>query len=470
MSSVTDELAERSGKSPPTALGHFLRGVFAAFESEQLTYAVLRNADGLPDHTNNDVDLLVAPASVESASRCILVQAQQHGWETVATLKKFEYQCHWLVQGPGANREFLQVDLLSMLHFRGFAFAEAATGLAGRTFHRGGFYVVSPGFESAFTVAKELLAKGNLKEGARRLAQEQALTDKGSFLAAFCARVPRALRERLWQATQAGDWAALAGLGSELRRAVTRRRLREIPRYLRHAWITGRHYLGPPLSCFVVFIGPDGSGKTTVAQMVGERLINRPFKIVQQGKSVFGVLPPLQAYTTFLRRLCGKKSTAKPQVAPGTYHSGMIQPNSLPASLVYVAYYSVDLWIGRALLRRWRGQCGLILFDRYYYDYYYQIGNRKAPAWCLRLFELLVPAPDLIVHLEQDAEEIFRRKPELSAGEIRFQQQTVQRLLDSRPQARIVNARYGLEATVQQVCELILDHLVQRSSAVVSRQ
>jgi hypothetical protein len=186
---------------------------------------------------------------------------------------------------------------------------------------------------------------------------------------------------------------------------------------------------------------------------------------VRQFKSSFAILPPLRNLKRIALRAIGRGPPAESLPPAGTYQSGMIRPNSPGASLIYVLYYALDHFLGRLRMRRLRGQCGLLIFDRYFYDYYYQIGNRRTPRWFLQLCETLVPTPDLLVLLDRDPDQIFAAKPELAVAEIRLQQALIVRLFHGRPQARIVDGRAGLEPTVELVRRLVIASLRGKSGA-----
>jgi thymidylate kinase len=211
-----------------------------------------------------------------------------------------------------------------------------------------------------------------------------------------------------------------------------------------------------------VLIGPDGSGKSSLSEVVGSRLAHRPFKVVHRFKSTFNILPPLKAYRSVLCRLLGRPKHPQTLAVPGQLHSGMSGPNPIWVSMIYAAYYALDLWLGRLWLRCLRGRCALIVFDRYYYDYFYQIGNRGLPRWYLKLFGCLVPKPDLVVEIDRDADEIYRQKPELTVKEIRIEQDIIHQLLAGCPETRVVDARHGLDATGKAVESLILQWVMTR--------
>ena len=69
---------------------------------------------------------------------------------------------------------------------------------------------------------------------------------------------------------------------------------------------------------------------------------------------------------------------------------------------------------------------GWCVFDRYYHDYLVDYDQKQVslPDWCVRIFLLLLPAPDLTVVLLVPAEEVRRRKPDLTEPEIERQNQS----------------------------------------------
>jgi thymidylate kinase len=124
--------------------------------------------------------------------------------------------------------------------------------------------------------------------------------------------------------------------------------------------------------------------------------------------------------------------------------------------MVYVTYYALDYILGRLSLFKLRGQGALLMFARFFHDYYYQRGYGKVPRWYLRALEALVPKPDLILYLDRDADEIYRGKPELDADEIRRQQKVIKEVVAKRPYAHVIDASQGIDATVDAVRKKVI--------------
>lgn len=201
---------------------------------------------------------------------------------------------------------------------------------------------------------------------------------------------------------------------------------------------------------FIAILGPDGSGKTTVASRLCQQAEHIGFSSGVHRSSNFEILP---TFTQIRSRLSGR-CRAEPRYREGFkgIHSGMAQqPNSWLVSLVLLLWYSLDLNLGRAILRRARSCNQLICFARYYYDYYFQIANSRLPNGCIRLVEFVIPKPDLVFVLQRAANEIYWGKPELTVQEIERQQAVIRRLGASRENFVEIDASDGIEQTVAKI-------------------
>ncbi len=449
------------GENPPGAvlpMAGLVESVFRDFTSAGLRWAVLRNAAGLPGHTRYDIDLLVEAASLAKAEDILSRHARRLGWREPGILRKHGYVCRLLVSPPPEGRpgweaQFLPVDFFSRLDYRGAPMVDVAAAWTGIR-ETNGVAETAPGFSAATALIKELLPHGTLKENSREAVQSEATADGPSWLAALVPIYGEDLANRLLEATRRGDWPKVDQMAGEIRRQQARGRSPALR--TRFLLANLRHHFRPTVSAFVVLIGPDGSGKTTIAEEVFRRLYKRPFKACRYFRGSFAVLPQLKQFKVWAGRLIGRKVVLAPPAEPGTRLSGMERQNSALRSMVYISWYAFDLWIGRLKLRRMRAQWNLILFDRYFHDYHYQYGNRNAPRRFLRLMERFAPKPDLVVFLDRDPDTIFAQKPELSLPEIKRQQACIRELLTKIPNAVRIDANHGVAATADAVGEAVL--------------
>jgi thymidylate kinase len=191
----------------------------------------------------------------------------------------------------------------------------------------------------------------------------------------------------------------------------------------------------------VVFLGPDGCGKSSVIEQLQSRLS--------------GKFPILEVFHLRPRWGRGGVRQGPPVVDP---HN--LPPRSATLSFVKLVYLALDY----NLVNLWRcldwatRSPRLIIFDRYYHDILvdprrYRYG---APMWLARWFARLVPTPDLWIVLDAPADVIHLRKQEVSLAETARQCQAFRRLVDGFPNAHVVDATVPMDGVVRSAEALIL--------------
>ena len=113
--------------------------------------------------------------------------------------------------------------------------------------------------------------------------------------------------------------------------------------------------------------------------------------------------------------------------------------------------------------RRKRGG-SLILFDRYYYEYFIQTEYSRCPRSLIRFFLKLVPKPDLVILFKAPPEAIHERKPELSIEEIERQLAAYGELVRATNGGVEILSADGVEQTTTQVQQAILMTLIEKCS------
>lgn len=155
---------------------------------------------------------------------------------------------------------------------------------------------------------------------------------------------------------------------------------------------------------FVVVIGPDGVGKTSLAARL----------IADHG-------PPTM-YLHFRPRLWSPPPASP--IAAGSPPPKQNDPGPRPLGWLRLARSIGMFWLGYL---RWirpalaRGT--LVVGDRWVYGY---VGQPEAlgfggPPWLARLATRIAPQPDLVVRLTAPAEVIAKRKADLTVAEIQME-------------------------------------------------
>jgi thymidylate kinase len=215
----------------------------------------------------------------------------------------------------------------------------------------------------------------------------------------------------------------------------------------------------------VALIGPDGSGKTTIARRVAAAL-PMPVRYLYMGVNLEAseVLLPTTKVLRALRRARGRADDAGPRDHESRPPAAGLLRRLFRElkSLLSLAHRLIDEWYRQYYAWRWQRSGFVVLFDRHYYpDYYaYDIAkgqatrplHRRIHGW---LLEHVFPKPDLLIYLDAPAEVLFERKQEGSVELLERRRQDYLAMEDVVPAFEKVDATLPLEEVVAEVSELI---------------
>jgi thymidylate kinase len=95
--------------------------------------------------------------------------------------------------------------------------------------------------------------------------------------------------------------------------------------------------------------------------------------------------------------------------------------------------------IGNRIIRKAKRGNQLVLFDRYFYDFFMQPTTRDLIYPFRHLLLAFVTKPDVIIHLNADPEIVHARKQELRIEEISAQNLYIYRLIKEMSYAYSIN-------------------------------
>jgi thymidylate kinase len=225
--------------------------------------------------------------------------------------------------------------------------------------------------------------------------------------------------------------------------------LLRIPAIALRPWGGGHRKRGN--SAFLVFLGPDGVGKTTLLREISSALI------------------PLFALQEIYRWRPGSLlPTHHPSCLP---HSK--PPRTFRGSVSYLLFTWVDFVAGHlGKTRRLLQTPALIVFDRYYHDLLVDPKRYRysGPMWLPRVLERLIPSRDIFfLVLDADEHAIFARKQQLSIGEIRRQRAAYRRFSAARQNSLLIETGRPLEHCREQTLKRLLLYLVERNQHRIPR-
>jgi thymidylate kinase len=205
-----------------------------------------------------------------------------------------------------------------------------------------------------------------------------------------------------------------------------------------------RRYFKPPCGFHVVFLGPDGVGKSTVIEGVKEDLADAFLRT---------------DYYTFAPSLIPQRL----QTEKKTPHQ--LAPRSYPASLLKAAWWSVCYTGGYfASIQPAKARSSFVMNHRYLLD---AIVDRRryrysGPVWLLKAIWKVAPKPHLVILLDADPETIWARKKEVALEETIKQRDGYRAVVEPLKFSRLVEAAQPAAQVRSEVDRIILDHLAAR--------
>ena len=108
----------------------------------------------------------------------------------------------------------------------------------------------------------------------------------------------------------------------------------------------------------------------------------------------------------------------------------------------------------------------IFIFDRYYYDYYIDPKRAKInlPIWILKIGEVFVPKPDLILCLGGNPQKIYERKPETSLEEVTRQTNELRKFCNSHKKTVWIDTCTDITISTNLAMEAIYNMMSKRFS------
>ncbi len=422
----------------------FLCTLFNALESEQVRYCVLHSWEELPENLTSDLDIAVHPEDIRKLPFAFRF-LKANGYTPAQVFHYFPgaYAFFFLwFEGLVINSVTLDVIFE---HRRGGLIVSGEELVSGRR-RAGLFWIPAPESEFAYLLAKKT-SKG--RAPARQVSRLRTLVEElgrptAEKLAGelFLGK----LRARAVAACADGSLDAFVEqIKTETwKTSLVRNPLRLVAYLLPDAVRRVRRWL-EPTGLFVVIMGPDGTGKSTLI----EHLVEAVGPVFRRHR-IFHWRPML-----LWRRKFGG-DTAHPHGQP---------PHGSWWSTVRLFAHLLDYWLGYCLLiRPLLARSGLVVFDRYFHDVVadpkrYRFGG---PLWLARFLSRLIPKPDLFFALDAPVEVIFSRKQEVLREDVLSQRLVYLQFANTFRHGRVVDSAVPLERVVADVGRTVQKYLAKR--------
>lgn len=416
--------------------------IFESFGKQGLEYVILHSYQKLPNQFDSDIDTAVVVNRIEDAIHTLDSVLSGTGWRVIQYWRHENYAADCVISN---NFEFLQVDFCTHYERNGRVVMPVQELVAARRAYKN-FYIPNPIVEFTYILLKKVLKK-NFSEGSKEhLVSLLAVIKNEHGEDELVKSLKRFLSENEIDQT-------IEFLENEAFDSVNLEKLHKSLLSNTSSFVADLHYkffdikrkierIIHPTGMFIVLLGVDGAGKTTIAT-----------KLKEQYVTAFRKINHYHSRVRVLKDISQIKKDAPP-IDASNPHSKKKQANKL-VSIVKFGYYYLDFLIGNIIISVSKIKSSLVLIERYYYDYSIDKirYNLNLSNRFLNFFGIFILKPDAIFILTGDSQQLLERKHEISIQEIDEQKQKLEKMFRNNPKAVFIDTT---EASVDEcVAEML---------------
>lgn len=418
--SVNKSASDICANNNTEALQRALLSLLRILNDSNVVYALLHPGDdALPD-VSSDIDIIFDKIPGEIIEPALSKLADEFGTVWTQSLHyDVPYGYYYVVQVPTNDGfAYLQLDCLHDSVGINRYHLSSTFLLDGREYDSAGFYRASSASETLYLTIKRALKRNASPDNVNTLVE--SINEQADILAPLLSECLGAgLADKVISLCQSNNLIELAALLNNSSSTIEKQFLLSHPlRYLTKQVTTAVRQIKRfirPTGLFIVLIGPDGCGKTTISTNIRSNM-ERCFRNVWRFHWRPKLLPKLG------------KSTPQ-EIDPSSGEPAAPAPpekakyNTL-LSMIRFLYYLADFVLGYWLvIYPKKARSTFIVGERYFADILVHPARYgfSLPNWFMRLCSHIVPKPDVIILLSGDPQRIHDRKPELPVDVIRSQ-------------------------------------------------
>lgn len=415
------------------------------FLNRTTNYAVLRNYQGLPDkNKSRDIDIIITRKNFKSIKDELINLISKSGWKIITYLNSDRLITYVCAKNDVTGMEIVQWDFFVNTSVFGILLMDAEEFLVNKKYNGFLYYVdIECEFLDKYLYNRAVGSQYPQKYQATRESAEKTDVVKKKLLSLYgVASVDECDCKNGKTLLARAIWANLK-----------RRPVQLVVDIIRFLYTFIKNYICSNTGFTVGFTGPDGSGKTTVIELILEQLapvFGTAHKYYHFRPQLFGNLGEV-AHSAGIKKEVDRDFN-KPHRGGKT---GII------SSLARLLYYAADYVLGymakvKTVIRITR----VIVFDRYYTDII--VDSRRSRIYLNYKFLywfgcIFIPSLNYNILLTADSEVILKRKQELDTDGIHSINDKIEYLSTKKRYIRILN-----ESTPEHAVEEILSYIFEQ--------
>ena len=442
-----------------------LEKVFKVINESNLDYCIQNKYEMMPEEIPSDIDMMYRNASEEDLDNLVSKVAKETGLIVTQKICQGYFEYTYIISYPCPQKYFqLQLDFYRAISRRGYLnIMPAEEMLENKRFYKC-FYVPDPYIEFKYMWIRRTI-KHDMNNEHIEIAKKLYLNNPEKYIEQLKKDFGAEVSSLVLEILDKND-VEIFNRNFEVFNSAAKRISRKnasLPVRLKYtAFMLGTvipkrifHKCG--LS--VAFIAPDGAGKSTIINRVKETVSGSFY-----GVNLYYMRPHLFKNLGHYNKLNPTEEDATNDNPHGVVCDGVFK------SAVRFFFYNLDFQLGTLLkINRKKINKQLVIFDRYYYDYFADMKRYKysLPAWFPAAFEWMIPKPDMVFVLDGNPEVLYERKKELPISELEKQCSVFHQLAQNRKNFYAINVNRDVDTIVDEVTETILQEMSRRTSRIM---